>query len=300
VLSYDSTLFSTRGGVSASAAEIFHGFAPEESVPHGADPGRIQKDGQIVREDVAQTDSSLAVQTAGHHGSVRENPHVIPGAAASDLPERLSGVLVRPVEDFLMLQIAQRCQEDSPGRFFPVSREKRVKPFFDPAVQGILPRPVRAVLVPEAQGHDGAVVRRFPGKGEASVKVRFRPIRDGTAEIGLPGVQGQADLVGMGVQQCSRHLRNADAVGGQSNVHTGLPGDAKKGGQGRMQQRLSHDVQIQIFGQRSNFLHGQRKFRLAHEPWRTCGFRAKGTGQVAYVGDFQIYTGQHGASFRIF
>ena len=85
------------------------------------------------------------------------------------------------------------------------------------------------------------------------------------------------------------------AVGRQRDAKAERTGGLQKRLQLRMQQRLSHDVQVQIVCIRPEFSCQQAKFLCRQRAGRTFRFRAEAACKVAAVCDFKIAAGKaHG------
>ena len=229
------------------------------------------------------------IETAGNHRSVRENTDLIPQTVAPHAAVGCLCVSVGPVEDLLPFQIAQRRQPDAPRRILPCIGEEFACRFYDLAVQTVLRRPIGAILVPQPQSGDRAACGGFFCKSEACGEVSACRVRHLRPEIGFPGVEGDADLVQLRRQQFVRPLRDLRAVGGQRRVQLLLPQDSQKFPQLRMQKRLTHQMQVDILGQRRDFFYGNTELFGGHEMRGAFCLRTERACQIADVGDFYVY-----------
>ena len=72
-----------------------------------------------------------------------------------------------------------------------------------------------------------------------------------------------------------------------------LPRKREKGPEQRMEQRLSHQVEIEILRPAAQLLDKTRKLFPAHEALLSTRAGAEGAGEVADVCDFQIDAFEH-------
>ena len=135
---------------------------------------------------------------------------------------------------------------------------------------------VRAALVPQAQGADHAA---FPQRQAACRRLRHIVLQPLAFAVALKGVEGDADLVeGGAVPQKRQLLRQQGAIGGQADPIIQLGADAEDLRQLRVQQRLPHDVEVQILRVGAELFRQQRKVLRRHEALFPCGAGAEGTG----------------------
>ena len=135
---------------------------------------------------------------------------------------------------------------------------------------------LRAALVPQAQGADHAAL---PQRQAACRRLRHIVLQPLAFAVALKGVEGDADLVeGGAVPQKRQLLRQQRAIGGQADPVTQLGADAEDLRQMRVQQRLPHDVEVQILRVGAELFRQQRKVLRRHEALFPCGAGAEGTG----------------------
>ena len=103
-------------------------------------------------------------------------------------------------------------------------------------------------------------------------------------------------MQGRGGQQQLLPRRQQGTVGGEDDLEAQGPGMGQKGPQLRVQQRLPHQVEIQVVRMRAEFGRQDFEFLQGHEALLPPGSGAEGAGQVADVGDFQIGFFQHNCS----
>ena len=224
------------------------------------------------------------IQAAGHHGAVAQHPELIPQAVAEALSPALPGGQLRPVKTLAVFQKDALRQPEALPHRLPFPRKRPVQLHGHGLVEGVAAGGV-TIQVPKAQDGDLSGGGRLPCKGGAVRKV----IRKGPAVIGLQTMQGDADLAdGGGGKEGLAALRQQGAVGGDVDRKIQPGGDGKKLRQVGVQQRLAHQVEVEVPGGGAQPFCQKAKFRRGQHPGRAPGAGAKAAPQIAAVGDLEV------------
>ena len=230
------------------------------------------------------------IETAGDHGTVGKDPELVAQAIA----ELRAGFVCREVGPFEFaraLQIQVVAQEEAAvAHFGPViSRASAQK------VENFAVARVRTAVVPEAQRHDDALFRGLFRKVPDLLKVGKLLLN--RAVVALKAVERNADLVQTpGIQQLVCALFKERAVRRDAHLHAPRPGKGEKRGELRVQQRLAHEMEVNILHIPFEPGEDEVKFLRAHRARRTPRLGAEGAGEIAAVRDLNIGFFQHRAA----
>ena len=152
---------------------------------------------------------------------------------------------------------------------------------------------LRAAPVPQTQGADHPALRQCKAAVRRLRDVVLKPI---AAAVALEGVEGDADLVQRGTAPQQRQpVRQQGAVGGETDPESQVPADAEDLRQLRVQQRLPHDVEVEVVRMAAQLARQQGKRLRGHKALFPGGAGAEGAGHIAHVGDLHIGAAEHGA-----
>lgn len=146
---------------------------------------------------------------------------------------------------------------------------------------------VFAALVPKTQGDDTrrALAERPDGfqiSGQIAAVVAFK------------AVEGDADLVESGgVSENFGVLSQKSAVGGEADTETKVTCDQQKLGQIRVEQRLAHDVKIEVVRIGAELFRENAEFRGRHGAGRADRTGAEGAMEIANIGDLHVRAFEH-------
>ena len=144
-----------------------------------------------------------------------------------------------------------------------------------------------AVFVPQAQHTVGAVqVTGCAAEFQRFAQVFLQRL---TGPVGFKAVQRDADPIqGRALQQLLLPAVQQGAVGGQRHLQPSLSAQLQQSVQLRVQQRLSHQVQVDKVSQRLHLPEQIVELSDGDELRRAAGFGAEAAIQVALAGDFQV------------
>ena len=153
-------------------------------------------------------------------------------------------------------------------------------------------------FVPQPQSADDALLAECMA---AAGSLRY--IHPGiTAFVTLEAVERDTELVEiLGCQQRGQRFFQQRAVGGQADTEAQVGGDGQELRQLRVQQRLTHHMEIEVAGVAHQLLRQMAEFLRRQKPPLALCAGAEAARQVADVGDFQIDPFQHDfAPFRFY
>ena len=245
---------------------------------------------------VSQRQPPLAVQTAGNHRAVAQHGDLLAQTVAVFRVRPRVLRVARPAEALRLLDIGAVHQPPVahavPGQQTGVHPGQLPQNTLDLAVELRL-----RALVPQAQRAHGAPLPHNITGIEAAPQIRLqRHVR----AVALVGVEGDAQLVQRRrIPQDVQLFGQQQAVGGYAGLEAQLAAYCQHLVQIRVQQRLAHDVQVQIVRQRAQLFRRRAEVRQPHGHGRTGGAGAEITVEVAQVGDLDIRAIEHGRlSFR--
>ena len=147
----------------------------------------------------------------------------------------------------------------------------------------------RPVQIPQAEVDQNAPLGGMLRKPDAGLQAGRRV----QLLIGLEGLQGKIHLVQS--RSCQQGLlRSAQkcGVGGQNNTEAHFPGYLQKPSQLRMQQRLTHEMKIQVFRPATKAGQYSAKVFYREAARHAAGLRAEAAVQIADVGDLHVDLGK--------
>ena len=276
-------------GEAAAAAQILGDLAVAEAPDHIPGPLTVQNLRQLLPEHVAQGDDAVAVQTAGHHRAVAEDAEVVLQAVAVNLFTLVRGILIRPGEAVAPLQKQAVPDPIAPGIFLPGLGKMQSQPLQHCVIFSVV-----AAIVPQSQRDENTGLAGFFGKKRHLVQVMQVLVQ--IAE--LKAVDRNVDLVQPG-QQLVAQPGKQGAIGGQHGSEAGLPGHLDEARQQRMQQRLTHEMVVQVLGLSLQLMQDVGIFSLRQKPGWAAVAVAEGAVHIADVGDLHIDPGIHRRHFLV-
>ena len=119
-------------------------------------------------------------------------------------------------------------------------------------------------------------------------------VRHVAAVVALEAVEGDTDLMQRrSGQQNAALFRQQRAVGGDAYPEAQLSGDGQQLRQLRMQQRLAHDVEVEVAGVAPQLFRHETELLRGKESLLPCRPGAEYAGEVAHVGDLHIDPLEH-------
>ncbi len=236
--------------------------------------------------DVSEGYAAIAVQTAGHNGTVAQNAYVIPQSVA-ETNLSFGGGKIGPIELISVFEEYPWRKAEIFCAVLPRGRET----LFEKG-QNLIVAAVFSPFIPKAKRADNSFF------GCAGGKIRNgRHIRADTAvaaAAALKGLEGDIHSVQSGGgEKLIASLPKQRAVGGEDNPKAFAVGNGEKFPQIGMEQRLSHKVEIEKLGVTHKSGTYVLKFLGAHKASLAAGAGTKRAFQVADICDFKIDFFQH-------
>ena len=197
------------------------------------------------------------VETAGHDRSVDEHADLVAQAVAEAALPPVGRVKIRPVELVVLREKDPLGELDAAGALLPGAGEVRFQQAEDLTVEALA-----AAAVPKPQFADLACGGGPRGEGGTSVYIIFnRP-----ALVRFEGLQREIDLIqgGRG-EKIFLPFCKQGAVCREDDAKALLMRDRKEASQRRVQQRLAHQMKIEILRLSPQLFHKRGKKLLTHE-----------------------------------
>ena len=231
--------------------------------------------------DVAQRDIAVRVEAAGHHCPVGQHAELVAQSVAEHLVGKVGLLDVRPGKFFGCLEIYPVSELHAGALFQRLCRVKgqcKKLPYLlediDVALVGGFED--GAVAVPQPQHADGldAGAAGCCAKLQRPLYIFFQRL---VGVVGLKAVQRDADPVeGGGAEQQFLPLSQKGAVGGQRHLQPRAVAQGEDFSELRVQQRLTHQVQVDVIGERLHLLDEGSKLLDRDKPRLPAGLGAEG------------------------
>lgn len=270
----------------AAAAEGLGGLTAVKAAADALGPGRVENVVQALVENVAQGQPALAVQTAGDHGAVAQHAQLAAQAVAVLGVVGAVVVLVAgPVEVLVLLYVDAGGQaavvEHILGEVGGILPGELAQDELDLRVQGL-----GHAAVPQAQG----AVDPSGGQLLAAAETAGDVVLQGHVQVvALEGMERDGYLMQGGAGKQDIQLFGQErAVGGDADTEVQLGAGIQNFPQLRVEQRLAHNVEVDILRDSTQLFGRHRKVVGTHGHQRPVVAGAEVAVEVAEVGDLHI------------
>ena len=233
-------------------------------------------------QEISENHIAVVVETTGHKTSIRQHTYLLDQSLAEELrfflfPQALA-IRRRPRELSVKLQIEVVAKSESVGPFPPGFRHILL---YEP--HHLLVLLVPSPLVPEPEHDASAALRRQGREAHHLVNIggELSPL------IALMGMEGQLDFMWQRVEQIHGTTQQC-TVGGEHGLEPLLPCRPDELWQKRMEQRLTHQMEIEETHLPPDPVREQVEFLRRQLPPVPVMLGAEVAVEVANVRDFYV------------
>ena len=245
----------------------------------------MQYGGNVIAENIAESDHTVTVETAGDDGSVCEDAEMVAQTVAGEAVAFDPGVAVGPLKPLTPFEVDLVADPDPSCVFCPFSRD-----IFPENVKNRVVFAAVKALVPKAEN------RNDPFFGSTFCK--FSELEDIAGMCGriivFEAVNGEIDLVYTGVQKLVFSGVKPRSVRCDDGLKTGFTREPDEFGKLGVRERFSHQVIIDVFCLPGELIKNEGEFIKCHSSRFSSVPVAERTAHITYICDLYIYLIIHG------